>query len=143
MVTLVSGLIGGLIATIVMTVFMMMLGDDSPPPTALFWSKYIGSGSPDEHMMPGIILHLLYGTIAGGVFALLVPLIGFVSVASIGTAILWGLIYAVGLFIAAAVFWMKIILQLEADMQMAGMFLVFHLIYGLVLGAWIGTGILA
>jgi hypothetical protein len=45
-VTLLNGLLGGVLATIVMTALMMALGDDSPPPTALFLSKYVGDGPP-------------------------------------------------------------------------------------------------
>lgn len=142
MVTLLSGLVGGFIATIIMTVLMMALGDDSPPPTALFWSKYVGDGEPSEFMMQGMVLHLLYGTIAGGAFALLIPVLGFISVATIVSAILWGGVFALVLFVFAAVFWMNIILGMDADMKAAGMFLVFHLVYGVVLGAWIGVGIL-
>lgn len=138
MVTILSGLIGGLVATIVMTVFMMVLGDDSPPPTAIFWSKYIGDGGPSEYMMPGMILHLFYGISAGGVFAVLVTELGFVGAETLLAAVGWGLIYGIGLFVIAAVFWMNIVLKLDADMKMAGMFLLFHLIYGAVLGAWIG-----
>lgn len=69
MVTILNGLVGGFVATLVMTGFMMTMGDDSPPPTALLWAKYVGDGEPDQYMMQGMALHLLYGTIAGGVFA--------------------------------------------------------------------------
>jgi len=142
MVTLIGGLVGGLVATIVMTVFMMTLGDDSPPPTALFWSKYVGDGEPEEYMMPGMVLHMLYGVIAGGVFALVVPALGFVSVATLGSALLWGLVYGFVLFLGAAVFWMNVVLGLDPEPKMVGMFLFFHLVYGAVLGGWVGYGIL-
>ena len=142
MVTLIGGLVAGFVATIVMTVFMMVLGDDSPPPTALFWSKYVGDGDPSDYMMQGMVLHLLYGTIAGGVFAAIVPLLGFVSVATVGSAVLWGLGYGIVLFVGAAIFWMNIVLGMEPEMKVAGMFLFFHLIYGGILGAWLGLGIL-
>lgn len=142
MVTLIGGLVGGLVATIVMTVFMMVLGDDAPPPTAIFWSKYVGNGDPGDFVTQGMVLHLLYGIIAGGVFAAIVPVLGFVSIATVGSTILWGLVYGVVLFAGAAVFWMKIVLGMEPEMKMVGMFLFFHLVYGGVLGAWIGLGIL-
>lgn len=142
MVTLLNGLVGGLIATIVMTMFMMTRGDDSPPPTALFWSKYIGDGNPSEYMMPGLFLHLFYGIIAGGVLAGIIPLFGFISTATIPAGVTWGLLYGVLLFVFAAIFWMKFVLGLDADKRMVGMFLVFHLVYGAVLGAWLGLGIL-
>jgi len=141
MVSLVNGLAGGLVATIVMSMFMMTLGDDSPPPTALFLSKYVGDGDPDEYMMPGMALHMSYGVIAGGVFAVGIAILG-VSVASLGSGLLWGLAYGVLLFAGAAVFWMNIVLGLDADTKMIGMFLFFHLIYGAVFGGWVGFGIL-
>lgn len=138
---LLNGLVGGFVATIVMTVFMMALGDDSPPPTALFWSKYVGDGDPDEYMMQGMALHLLYGIIAGVVFVVAVPLLGL-SIGSMTTAVLYGLAYGVVLFIGAAVFWMNIVLDLDPEMPMVAMFLLFHLIYGAVLGVWLQLGIL-
>jgi hypothetical protein len=142
MVTLLGGIVGGLVATIVMTVFMMALGDDSPPPTAVFWSKYVGDGPPDENVMPGMVLHVVYGAIAGGLFAVVVPLLGFVSVATIASAVIWGLVYGVVLFVGAAVFWGRIVLGMNPDPRAAGTMLVSHLVYGAVLGAWVGYGIL-
>ncbi|MFW5934436.1 MAG: hypothetical protein ACOCQL_01145 [Halolamina sp.] len=79
---------GGLVATIAMTAFMLALGDDSPPPTALFMAKYVGDGDPEAYAMPGMLLHVAYGIGAGGVFAALVPALGFVSVASVTTGVL-------------------------------------------------------
>ncbi|MFB6353640.1 MAG: hypothetical protein ABEJ92_06095 [Halobacteriales archaeon] len=142
MVTTLSGAVGGLVATIVMTVFMMLLGDDSPPPTASFWSKYVGDGQPPDYVMQGMVLHLIYGIVAGAVFALAVPIVG-VSVATVGSAVLWGLVWGVVLFVFGAAFWMMMVLGMEPEMKMVGMFLVFHLIYGAVLGAWVGYGFLA
>lgn len=141
MVTLLSGAVGGLVATIVMTVFMMILGDDSPPPTALFWSKYVGDGTPEDYMMQGMVLHLIYGIIAGAVYVLLVPIVGL-SVATVGSSVLWGLGWGVVLFVFGAAFWLMMVLGMEPEIKMAGMFLLFHLIYGTVLGAWVGYGIL-
>lgn len=141
MVDILTGLAGGLIATIVMTIFMMLLGDDSPPPTSLFWSKYIGAEGPEEYLPQGMALHGIYGIVAGGVFAVVVPFIEFVSVETIEVAVLWGLVYGVVLFIGGAVFWMRIVLDIEPDKRMIGMFLLFHLIYGAVYGLSIGLDI--
>jgi len=140
-ITLVNGLAGGVVATIVMTVFMMALGDDSPPPTALFWSKYVADGDPDEYMMQGMVLHILYGLGAGVVFALVLPVAGFASV-GLTTAAGLGVAYGVVLFVVAAVLWMNVVLDIDAELPMVGMFLLFHLVYGVVLGAWLGAGIL-
>jgi hypothetical protein len=139
--TILDGLAGGLVATIVMTVFMMALGDDSPPPTALFWSKYVGDGDPDDYMMQGMVLHMIYGVVAGLVFVVAVPVIG-ISVGSMTTAVLFGLAYGFVLFVGAAVFWMNVVLDLDPEMPMVAMFLLFHLIYGAVFGVWLQLGVL-
>jgi len=141
MVSLLNGLAGGLVATIVMTVFMMTLGDDSPPPTALFWSKYVGSGPPGEYVKQGMILHVLYGVVAAGAFAIGLGVLG-VTVPSVGDGVLWGLAYGVVLFVGAAAFWMNVVLGLDAEVKAVGLFLFFHLAYGGVLGAWAGLEIL-
>ena len=139
-ITLLGGLVGGIAATIVMTVFMMALGDDSPPPTALFWSKYIGDGDPEEYMMPGMALHMLYGVSAGVALAVVLPVAGFSDVALV-TALGVGLGYGFVLFVFAAAFWMNVVLALDPEPKQVGSFLFFHLIYGGVLGAVLGAGV--
>lgn len=138
--TLLNGLAGGLIATIVMTVFMMTLGDDSPPPTAVLWAKYVGDGPPENYMPQGMALHMLYGIGAGVVFALVVPLMGFSL--TLVTAVVLGLAYGLALTIVGMVFWMNLVLGMDPDPGMMATFLVFHLVYGSVLGAWLTLGIL-
>jgi len=136
MVTLISGLVGGLVATIVMTGFMMGLGDDSPPPTAAFWAKYVGDGEPSAYMLQGMVLHLLYGIAAGGVFVALLAPLGL-GITALSGALLWGVVYGVVLFVIAAGFWMMIVLDMSATPMMAAMFLLFHLVYGVVLGGFL------
>lgn len=141
MVTLLSGLVGGLLATIVMTVFMMALGDDSPPPTASLWAKYVGDGPAEDYMMPGMLLHLLYGTGAGVAFALGAPVVG-VGLETVGAAIAAAVGFAIVLTVVGMVLWMRIVLAMEPEPKTAAMFTVFHLIYGVVLGGFVGSGIL-
>jgi len=136
MVTIISGLVGGLVATIVMTVFMMGLGDDSPPPTAAFWAKYVGDGAPSDYMLQGMVLHLLYGIVAGGVFVSLLAPLGL-GVTALTGGLLWGVVYGIVLFVIAAGFWMMIVLDMSATPAMAGLFLLFHLVYGVVLGGFV------
>jgi len=140
-ITLVNGIAGGLVATIVMTAFMMALGDDSPPPTALFWSEYVGDGTPEEYMTQGMVLHLLYGVGAGLAVAVVLPVVGFGSV-TFATAVGLGVAYGIVLFAVAAVFWMNVVLDLDAEPGMVATFLFFHLVYGIVLGGWFGAGVL-
>jgi hypothetical protein len=142
MTTLLAGLAGGLVATIVMTMLMMVMGDGGPPPTARLVAKFAG-GEPEDYAMPGMVVHMLYGIIAGVVFALGVPALGIIDLGSIGLAVAAGLVYGLVLMIGGMVFWMRMIIGMEPDGNMMRMFGTVHVVYGLVLGAFIGTGILA
>jgi hypothetical protein len=140
-VTLIGGLAGGLVATVVMTAFMMTRGDDSPPPTALFWSEYVGDGPPEAYVMQGMALHMLYGLGAGVALAALLSAAGFGTV-SLVTALGAGVGYGILLFVVAAAFWMNVVLALGPEPKAVGTFLFFHLVYGAVLGVWLGAGVL-
>lgn len=141
MVTLLSGVIGGVVATIVMTMGMMILGDGGPPPTAGLVAKIAG-GEPEEYNMPGMLLHMIYGVGAGVVFATGVPMIGL-SFDSTAVTVGLGLVYGMVLMIGGMVFWMRTVLGMEPDRDTMGMFGTVHVIYGVVLGAVLGSGILA
>jgi hypothetical protein len=142
MTTLIAGLAGGLVATIVMTIVMMIMGDGGPPPTARLVAKFAG-GEPDDYAMPGMVLHMLYGIGAGAVFALGVPALNVVDLGSIGLAVAAGFVYGLVLMIGGMVFWMRMVIGMEPDGDMMRMFGTVHVVYGVVLGAFIGTGILA
>lgn len=141
MTSVIAGLAGGFVATIVMTIVMMVTGDGGPPPTAALVAKF-RDGEPEDHAMPGMVLHLLYGTVAGAVFAVGVPLIGL-TLESITVAIGLGFVYGLVLMIGGMMFWMRIIIGMESDRDMMIMFGTVHVIYGIVLGAFLGAGILA
>jgi hypothetical protein len=139
-ITVLGGAVGGLVATIVMTAMMMALGDDSPPPTAAFWAKYLGDGVPTDYMMQGMVLHFLYGISAAVALAVALPLVGFETVTLV-TAVGIGLAYGVVLFAFAAAFWMKIVLAMDPEPPQVAQFLLFHLVYGVVLGGVLGAGL--
>jgi hypothetical protein len=141
MASVLAGLAGGVVATIVMTLAMMMMGDDSPPPTAGLVAKFAG-GEPEDYAMPGMVLHLIYGIVAGAVFAVGVPVLGL-SLDSIGVAIGLGLVYGVVLMIGGMLFWMRMIIGMEPDRSMMTMFGTVHVIYGVVLGGFLGANIIA
>jgi hypothetical protein len=140
MASVIAGLAGGVVATIVMTIVMMVMGDGGPPPTAALVAKFAG-GPPEDYAMPGMALHFVYGIVAGAVFAVGVPLVGL-SLGSLGVAIGLGLVYGIVLMIGGMVFWMRMIIGMEPDRSMMMMFGTVHVIYGVVLGAFLGAGIL-
>lgn len=143
MVTIIDGVIGGVLATIVMTMFMMTMGDDSPPPTAAFYAKYIGDEGPDAYMKEGMLMHMMYGLGAGVAFAAIGIVGAFLfTPVTLVNGVLNGLVYGFILFVGAAVFWMKIVLAIEPEPPQIASFLFFHLVYGAVLGGWVGLGLL-
>ncbi|WP_435064651.1 hypothetical protein [Halobaculum sp. EA56] len=140
MASITAGLVGGLVATIVMTAVMMAMGDGGPPPTARLVATFAG-GDPEEYAMPGMVLHLLYGIVAGAVFAVGVPLVGL-SLGSIAVAVVLGVVYGLVLMVVGMVGWMRMVIGMEPDKGMMTMFATVHVVYGLVLGAFLGAGIL-
>jgi hypothetical protein len=137
--TVTVGLVGGLVATIVMTITMVLAGDGGPPPTAALVATVAG-GDPADHQLPGMLLHLLYGTAAGAVFALGLPVFGFRNAAVPVTTGL-GLLYGLVLMIGGVVVWLRLIVGIEPDRAMAMQFGAVHAVYGVVLGAVVGAGL--
>lgn len=135
----VLGLEGGVIATLVMTAFRMPISH-SLPPTANFWAKYVGDGEPDDYPLISFLLHVGYGIMGGGVYGLVFDDPEGESRATIELFdLLRGLVYG----LAASIFGSRVVLRhvigmdLEADEAL--IFHVGHVMYGLTLGAWIGS----
>ena len=138
MVSILTGLIAGLIATVVMTMFMMTMGDDSPPPTAALWAKYVGDEGPEAYMKQGMLLHMLYGVGAGAAFAVGATALGLaVGAGALVGSVLWGLAFGLVLMVGGMMFWMRIVLAMEPDPKTMATFGFFHVVYGVVLGAGI------
>lgn len=140
MASVIAGLVGGLVATIVMSIVMKVMGG-GPPPTADLIAKFRG-GEAIDFEKPGMVLHLLYGTIAGAVFAIGIPIIGF-GFEALGVAIGFGLVYGLVLMIGGMVFWMKTVIGMSPDREMVLTFATVHVVYGVVLGAVLGSGVIA
>jgi hypothetical protein len=120
---------------------MIILGDGGPPPTANLVAKFAG-GEPTDRKLPGMVLHLLYGVGAGAVFAVGVPLAGL-SLDSLAVAAALGLGYGVVLLVGGMGFWLRAVIGIEPDRKMLRTFIVVHLVYGVVLGGVLGTGLVA
>jgi len=130
-----------MLATIVMTAVMMVVGDGGPPPTANLVAKF-ADGEPEDHKMPGMLLHLVYGIGAGGALAVGAPFVGL-SFDQVAIAIGVGLAYGILLMVAGMVFWMRLVIGVEPDKRTMMTFGVVHVVYGVVLGFFLWTGILA
>jgi len=133
-----TGLEGGFLGTLGMMVARRVGGSKSgPPPTAAFWAKYIGDGDPSDYKPQGLVLHFLYGSVAGAVFQLLRSVVGQGDSESVGShPISGGLAYGVLLAGWGFAVMLRIVLGKDPGMNKARKFLKGHLAYGLTMGLW-------
>ena len=135
---LLLGLKGGAFATLVMTAFRMPISR-SLPPTANFWARFFG-GEPDDHPVPAFVLHVLYGVAGGAFFGLLFERRGGRTRAGIElTDIARGLLYSLGLSVFGSRVILGRVVGMDLESDEALIFHVGHAIYGLALGAWMGS----
>lgn len=133
-----TGLVGGFLGTLGMMASRRLAGSKSgPPPTSAFWAKYIGDGEPSDYKREGLVLHFLYGSVAGAVFQLSRSVVGRGDSDNAKThPISGGLAYGVLLAIWGFVVVLRMVLEKDPGVKKARKFLKGHLAYGLTLGLW-------
>lgn len=133
------GVQGGVVATLVMTAYRLPVSR-SLPPSANVWAKYVGGGDPDQYTVEGIVLHLLYGAVAGGVFGAIVPESGTdPTVRREVRDVAWGVAYAVALSVFGSRVMLGRVLGMDLEADEALVFHLGHVVYGLALGTWLGS----
>ncbi|WP_232688733.1 DUF6789 family protein [Halobacterium zhouii] len=133
------GVVGGLVATAVMTVYRLPVFH-ALPPTSEFWATYLGDEDADSYPLRGLLLHAAYGAGAGGVFGALFAVVAerFPSrrgVVGVSTGVAYGLLLSV--FGSRVLFERVLDDELEGDSALV--FHVGHAIYGATLGTWLST----
>jgi hypothetical protein len=132
------GCVGGCIATVVMTVYRLPIFNGLPP-TAEFWARYVGGGDADQYFVQGLVLHFLYGTVAGGAYGLLHSRFHESNPMSREVvSVLSGLLYGLSLSVFGSRVLFVRVLGRELRAEDALVFHVGHVIYGLTLGTWMG-----
>lgn len=132
------GSLGGLVATLSMTVFRMPTSK-SLPPTAEFWAKYVGSGDPEDYPVIALVLHLFYGVASGIMFALLSPGRGDSEEVAESKGALLGIVYGIALSIFGSRVVLGRILNQSLETDEVLVFHISHVVYGLTLGTWVGS----
>ncbi|SFL34694.1 hypothetical protein SAMN04487950_3476 [Halogranum rubrum] len=133
------GCTGGLIATLVMTLYRMPIFR-ALPPTAEFWAQYLGGGEAEQYPLEGFALHLLYGTAAGAVFGPVFTVCNArttVNRDAVGVAV--GLVYGLALSAFGTRVVFRHVLNQELEPEHVLVFHVGHAIYGLTLGTWLSS----
>ncbi|MBX0286380.1 hypothetical protein [Haloarcula salinisoli] len=137
--SLARGSVGGLVATVVMTVYRIPVFK-ALPPTAEFWARFVGGGDVEEYFVPGLLLHLLYGVIGGAVYGILASFTDVDDpVARERLSVLGGLAYGLGLSAFGSRVVFVRLLGRELQSEDALVFHVGHAIYGVTLGTFVAT----
>jgi hypothetical protein len=134
--TVATGLEGGLFATVIMTAFREPTAR-ALPPTAELLSQYFG-GDRDDYPLASLALHLLYGIVGGALFA---PILATVHDEGHpeATGLAVGSIYGLALSVFGERAMLHWLLDMDLDTDEAAVFHAGHLVYGLALGAWVGS----
>lgn len=132
MVTITSGLVGGLLGAIVTGVAESAVGD-GPSPSATVWAMYFGDGDPSSYGIQGSVVHLLYGAAAGAAFA------GFarslaLDLSTVSETLVWALVWAGALAVIAVGFWSAVAIGEDTDLRSIAETAAVHVGYGVVLG---------
>ncbi len=135
----VRGLQAGFVATLIMTAFRLPILR-SLPPSANFWAQYVTGGDPEEHTIAGLVLHFAYGMQGGALFGALFALQDAErSIEPEQRGIVWGMIYGMALSAFGSQVMLKELLDIRLDADELALFHAGHLVYGLSLGAWVGS----
>ncbi|MFP8951647.1 DUF6789 family protein [Natrialbaceae archaeon A-arb3/5] len=135
----IRGLQAGFVATLIMTAFRLPILR-SLPPSANFWTQYVADGDPDDHPVAGIVLHFVYGIQAGAVFGALFALQDAEqSIEPEQRGLVWGAVYGMALSAFGSQVMLKEVLDIRLDSDELALFHAGHLVYGLALGAWVGS----
>ena len=135
----IRGLQAGFVATVIMTAFRLPIMR-SLPPSANFWAQYVSGGDPEEHPIAGLALHVAYGVQAGALFGGLFALQDAErSIEPEQRGIIWGMIYGMALSAFGSQVMLKEVLGIRLENDELALFHAGHLVYGLSLGAWVGS----
>ena len=133
------GLQAGFVATLIMTAFRLPIMR-SLPPSANFWAQYVSGDDPDEHPVAGLVLHFAYGIQAGALFGALFALQDADrSIEPEQRGLLWGSVYGLALSAFGSQVMLKELLGIRLEADELALFHAGHLVYGLSLGAWVGS----
>ena len=135
----IRGAHAGFVATAIMTAFRLPIVR-SLPPSANFWARYVAGGRPEDHPVAGLGLHVLYGTSAGVGFGVLFSVLRSErSIEPEQRGIIWGAVFGMGLSAIGSQILLDALLDIRLDADELALFHAAHLVYGVSLGAWVGS----
>ncbi|MFC4989893.1 MULTISPECIES: DUF6789 family protein [Saliphagus] len=133
------GLQAGLVATLIMTAFRLPILR-SLPPSANFWAQYVSGGEPEDHPAMGLLLHLAYGVGGGALFGGLFALLESErSIEPEQRGLVWGAVYGMAMSAFGSQVMLDELLDIRLEADELALFHAAHLVYGISLGAWVGS----
>lgn len=135
MATILSGLVGGLLGAIASAALRRAAGDE-PAPSATVWAMYFGDGEPEHYALQGAVVHVLYGALAGGLFALSAGSLSL-GLATAADALLWAVVWAAVLAVIAVGFWGMVLIGETPDPRGVAELGAVHLAFAVVLGLFV------
>ncbi|USZ70499.1 DUF6789 family protein [Natronosalvus halobius] len=133
------GVQAGFVATLIMTAFRLPILR-SLPPSANFWAQYVTGDDPSDHPVAGLVLHFVYGIQAGAIFGALFSLYDADrAIEPEQRGLVWGAVYGMALSAFGSQVMLKEVLDIRLESDELALFHAGHLVYGLSLGAWVGS----
>jgi len=133
--TAVDGLLAGLAGGAAMALFLLLVGwlTGTPPQTTLAYFDPAQAGS----WLTGLLAHLAVAAIYGVGFGLLMGVLGRIRPSALRRLWLWGMAYGLALWLLGLGVVLTAVGAPLAQIP-AWQFGLAHLVYGLVLGFWLG-----
>lgn len=110
----------------------------SLPPTANFLSRWVG-GSPEDYPFSSLALHLLYGIGAGIPLGLAWPRLARGVEEPEVAGLVIGTVYGAVLSVFGERVVLRYLVGTSLETDESAIFHAGHLVYGLTLGAWVGS----
>jgi len=133
------GCVGGVAATVAMTVYRIP-AFKALPPTAEFWARYVSGEGAEDHFVPGLLLHVLYGVMGGAVYGLMAS---FTDIHDDNVRERVSVIGGFGYGLALSVFGSRVVfvrlLGRKLQPEDALVFHLGHAIYGVTLGTFVAA----
>lgn len=101
---------------------------------------FVGTGDPEDYTLTALVLHVVYGAVAGGVSGTVFhPLWDEATGARGHRAMITGVVYSLLLSLFGSTILLSRLLDIDLSGRESLIFHVGHVVYGLALGTWIGT----
>ncbi len=137
----VVALVGGGIGAFAMGIIMRQVSPDVEMPATQFWGRHIADDDPAKYRVQGQTWHVVYGAIMGSfqprIYRKILDVHGRIF-AALPLSLLTGLAFGIAVMLLGVVFARAGLFDLDMNTESLTGFLALHVVYGLVLGFFVG-----